>query len=307
MVRSRMQLPPETILLPFEDGPYRPKMGLLARDPAALIEIDALYPTQMALRRHLLASRHDAVFAAMPGSGAARAAVLDRLGEVLPARFPQWFSRAGTILHNRLTGETWDLAAPGIDPLEAAGRLVQEDFCVILPGPSGPVLAAAVLCFPTRWRLADKLGRPLADVHGDVPFYADRLARPVDRLIGQLRPDRMVERVNWSLLDDPALFQPGGKERTAGRITAANAGTALFLRTERQTLTPLAGPTLESGAVLFAIRVRVHPLAQICARPPEAARLAGAVRALPAEVQQYKNLLPFRAALLDWLDAHAAG
>ena len=55
--------------------------------------------------------------------------------------------------------------------------------------------------------------------------------------------------------------------------------------------------------MLFAIRVRVHPLAQACAGPAEAARLAGAVRALPEEMQRYKDMLPFRAALLDWLDA----
>ncbi len=166
------------------------------------------------------------------------------------------------------------------------------------------MLSAAVLCFPTRWRLAEKLGRPLAAVHGPVPYYAERLARPVERLMAQLRPGRLVERENWSLMEDPALFQPGGKERTApmSGITAGNAGAALFLRTERQALTPLAG-----GAVLFAIRVRVHPLAQACARPADAARLAGAVRALPEDMQRYKSLLPFRAALLAWLDARSGG
>ena len=138
-------------------------MGLVARDPSALIDIDALYPAQMAQRRALLAERHDEVFGAVPGSQAARAEVLALLAQLLPARFPDWFARdRAASLHNRLTGETWDLAAPGIDPLEAAGRLVQEDLCVITPGPEGPVLAAAVLCFPTRWRLAEKLGRPLA-------------------------------------------------------------------------------------------------------------------------------------------------
>lgn len=298
-----MDLPPETILLPFESGPYRLQMGLLARQATAPVEIDSRYPAQMALRRRLLAERRAAVFGALAGSGPARAEVLALLGAMLPRHFPAWFSRRGAQLDNRLTGETWDLTDPGIDPLEAAGRLVQEDLCVITPGPEGPVLGAAILCFPTGWRLADKLGRPLAAVHGPVPGYARRLARPVDRLIAGLRPGRMVERVNWSLVDDPDLFQPGGQGRTgpADPVTAATAGAALFLRTERQTLTKLQG-----GSVLFAIRVRMHTLAQACARPADAARLAGGVRALPEEMQRYKGLLPFRAALLDWLDARAA-
>jgi hypothetical protein len=302
MLASQRDLPAGTILVPFEDGPYRMQMGLTARDPAELIELDALYPEQMALRRSLLTERHNEVFGALAGSETARMHVLALLAGLLPSRFPQWFTREGALLHNRLTGESVDVVHPHVDPLEAAGRLVQEDLCVITPGPDGPVLAAAILCFPTRWRLADKLGQPLAAMHGPVPFYARRLARPVDRLLARLQPGRMVERMTWSLLDNPALFQPNGGSCTANRVTSANAGETLFLRTERQTLTPLP-----DGAALFGIRVRVHPLAQVCARPAEAARLAGAVRALPEEILEYKNILPFRAALLDWLDARAPG
>lgn len=177
-----------------------------------------------------------------------------------------------------------------------------RNLCVLLPGDHGPVFAAAVLCFPTRWRLHDKLGRPLPAVHGSVPFYGERLGRPVDRLIDRLAPGRLVERLNWSLVDDAALFQPGGKWRRDAerRVTAANAGDTLLLRTERQTLSALS-----AGVVLFTIRVRAHPLAQVCSRRDVAARLAGAVRALPAEMQHYKSVLPFRPALLQWLDTRA--
>ena len=40
----------------------------------------------------------------------------------------------------------------------------------------GPVFTAGVLCFPSRWRLMEKIGKPLSAVHGPVPLYADRLA-----------------------------------------------------------------------------------------------------------------------------------
>jgi hypothetical protein len=296
-------LPAESIPLPFEAGAYRMQMGLVGRSPTELIDIDDRYPSQLALRRDLLAARHDEVFAACPGSEAARVEVLAMLARYLPERFPAWFTRAGDRLHNHLTDEVWSLSDPPVDSLEVAGRLVQEDLCVLQPGPAGPVFAAAVLCFPTRWKLHDKVGRPLLGVHADVPFYADRLGGPVDRLIGRLRPGRLVERLNWSLVDDPALFQPGGKWRheAEARVTAANAGAVLLLRTERQTLSALPA----TGCALFTIRVRSHPLALVCARPDVAARLAAAVRALPAEMEHYKSVLPFRAALLAWLDTRA--
>ncbi len=297
------RLPDEAVHIAFEPGPYRMQMGLVAQDPLDLIEIDARYPEEMAERRRLLAERHAEVFAAEPGSEAACAEVLDRLAAVLPARFPGWFAREGDTLRNHLTGEAWNLAVPSPHPLEVAARLVQEDLCVLRLGPDGPILTAAALCFPTRWRLGDKIGQLLAALHGPVPIYPERLAAPVDRLLGRLVPGKLVRRVNWSLLDDPTLFQPArlSPAEADASITPENAGDRVFLRSERQTLSALPA----SGAVLFTIRVHVYPLARIAATPALAARLAEAVRALPEPIRDYKRLGGFEAALLAYLDARA--
>jgi hypothetical protein len=298
-------LPAEVVHLPFEAGPFRMAMGLLARDPAEMIELDDQYPAEMTERRALLAARHDEVFAALPCSEAAGRELLERLATLLPGRFPGSFSRDGAQLHNHITGETWDIAAPGMAPLELAGRLVQEDLCLLLPGPEGPVLIAACLCFPSRWSLAEKLGHPLAAIHGPVPFYGERLSRPVDRLLSTLKPGRLVERLNWSLVDDAALYQPAGHGRRGHNpdITAENAGQRVFLRVERQTLSPLP----ESGAVVFTIRIHRYPLERITADPALAATLLQAVSALPEAMAVYKSLLPFQAAVLAHLAARAAG
>jgi hypothetical protein len=294
-------LPAETIYRPYGPGPYRMSMDLVSTAPEAWFEIDERYPQDMAERRRLLATDHSAVFAALPASDAARAEALAMIADNLTATHPDWFSLDGATLHNHLTEEAW--ADPTLDPLELAGRLVQEDLCIIHPDDDGPIFTAAALCFPSRWRLADKIGRPLAAVHGPVPLYADRLSRPVDRFFRNLKPARIVERLNWSLLDDPALFQPGGKWRSTGdeAITPANVSDRVFLRVERQTLRALP----DSGSVLFGIRVHVYPLSGIIGTSPEAAALAEAVRALPPEIQHYKSLLVFRSALLSWLDAIA--
>ena len=302
-------LPPERLHLPFEAGPFRMAMGLVACPPGELIELDERYPAEMAERRTLLDTRHEDVFAACPGSGPAGMAVLARLASLLPERFPTCFRRNGTVLCNRVTGEDWDLGRPlPHDPLEVAGRLVQEDLCVLRLGSDGPMLDAAVLCAPSRWRLAEKIGKPLGAIHGPVPLYAERLGHPVDRLMRQLKPGRVAMRMNWSVVDDPALFQPGGKHRTAvdATITAANAGTRLHLRTERQTLSRLDPGGTEGGHVLFTIRVHSHPVDAVAAVPGAAARLAEAVRALPPDMARYKSLPVFRDALLGFLDAAAS-
>jgi hypothetical protein len=189
--------------------------------------------------------------------------------------------------------------------LELAGRLVQEDLCLIHNCDRGPVLTAATLCFPSRWRLDEKIGKPLSAVHEPVPLYADRLAGPVDRFMRHLKPDHIVSRLNWSLLDDPALFQPSGKWRieAATEITPANAGSRVFLRVERQTLRRLP----VSGAVLFGIKVHVYTLERVIDGPERASELAEAVQALPEEIQHYKSILPFKQALLAWLEERRGG
>jgi hypothetical protein len=298
------ELPAQQIYLPFETGPYRMAMALTTLPDSAWFEIDARYLDEMAERRQLLAERHDDVFGALPMSDAARTETLEMVVANLVTHAAHWFARDGNVLSNALTGETWDLSAQPCDPLELAGRLVQEDLCIIQSDEQGPHFTAAVLCFPSRWRLHEKLGKPLAAVHGPVPFYAQRLATPVDRFMVKVKPGHIASRLNWSVLDNGALFQPGGKWRVANNtaITPENAGETLYLRVERQTLRRLP----QSDAILFGIRVHNYPMATAITTPEAASRLAEAVRALPEETVHYKSLKAYGPALLGWLDARAA-
>lgn len=298
-----MRVPPqEAIHLPFEPGPYRMAMGLFTVPDQDWSEIDALYPAELALRRQLLRDRRAEVFDALPVSDAARAEALGLVTANLTAHHPDWFSLDGHRLTNHLTGDTTDLGSD--DPLAVAGLLVQEDLCLIQVQDTVPVFTAAMLCFPSRWRLADKIGKPLGDVHGPVPVYADRLERPVDRFMRHLKDSHIAARLNWSILDDPTLFQPAGKWRVEDNaaITPDNAGESLYLRVERQTLRRLP----RSDAILFGIRVHVYRLDSVITSPALAERLGAAVRALPSEIAHYKSLRPILAALLGWIDGRAA-
>lgn len=294
-------LPSETVYLPFELGPYRMAMGLFTVSDPAWFELDERYMDEMAERRRLLHEHHAEVFAALPESDAARTETLAAIADHLARYQRDCFARDGTTLHNRITGETWDIAAPSHDPLEVAGRLVQEDLCLVQNIDAVPVLTAAVLCFPSRWRLAEKIGRALAQVHGPVPLYGERLARPVDGFMRHLKPGHIAARLNWSVLDDATLFQPAGKWRQANNaaVTPQNAGDMLFLRVERQTLRRMP----HTDAILFGIRVHVYRLGRAIANAATAARLAEAIRALPESTTLYKSLPPIRTALLGWLDA----
>jgi hypothetical protein len=133
-----------------------------------------------------------------------------------------------------------------------------------------------------------------------VPGFAPALQRPVAHFFAALKPDRILARVNWGIADDPTLFQPIGRDADA-TITAETAGSALYLRLERQTLCRLP----ESQAVLFTIRTEITPLAEVIATSADALDLAGAIRDMDPAMLRYKHLTAVAPALLAWLESRA--
>ena len=283
--------------LPFEPGPYRPQMGLMALKPDDWIEVDDTLDRTLAHKRRMLAERHDEVFAALPDTEDAGAEVLEMLAAHLPRRFPTCYARKGTAIAIAATGELIEIDAPGVHPLETAARLVPEDLCLMRPTPAGYVLAAACVCAHSRWCLSNKIGRNLAEIHEPVPRYRTTLERPVDRFFDRIRTDRPVWRLNWTIHDTDAPFQPSSPPPRT--IEPDRFPQELFLRVERQTLRRLP----KSGDVLFTIRTYIHPLADVVAVPDAAARLAEAVAGLPADVRSYRSLDHFADALVAWLRA----
>jgi hypothetical protein len=148
------------------------------------------------------------------------------------------------------------------------------------------------VCFPNRWDVRGKLGLPVEAIHGPVPGYDRDLARPVDTLLGRLRPERGLARSNWALLPDPSLHQPEGRDPPAGFDPAG-----LWFRLERQTLRRLP----VHGSVLFTIRTLQWPLPEVAADRPAAQALADAVAALPPELARYKDLEACRSSVVEWL------
>jgi hypothetical protein len=294
---------PQPRYLPYLSGDFRLAMGLVALDPKLWIEPDDQFAPELREKERLLAERHGEVVATRPGSQPAQREVLDLLVAHMVGHYPDLLHDDGQTLSIPPTGaayrrDDWHDAA-----IDLAGRLVQEDFCLMAPGPGGYTLEAASLCFPSRWRLCEKLGQPMSIIHDPVPGFGDKLARPVDRFFDHLGVDRPVWRVNWSLNDDPTLFQPVRRQDadTDEAITVENAGDRLFIRCERQTLRRLP----ECGWILFTIKTYVDPIASLAGRPDAAAGLASAVRQLPEGTRRYKNVAPYQEALLDYLDGCA--
>lgn len=289
-----------TTYLPIDGRPLRVSMGTRPLDLADWIEIDEHRVAEMAEKERLIATQPDDVIASIPRGDAGSAETLDLLLAYLPDRFPDVYESRDEGLNDRQRGVV--VRSDGGHPIDVAGRLVQEDLCVMSRDGGQWLLTAASLCFPSRWRLADKVGHDLTAIHGPVPFY-QRIASPVQTFFDRLTPDRPIWRVNWTLLDDPALFQPEVASRWRDiDLAGRDLGDVLHFRVERQTLRSLP----RSGDVLFTIRTYVRPMRELEAmRPGAFADLADTLATTPGPTIDYKGWAPLRDATIAWLHAHS--
>lgn len=276
-------------------------LGLRPLDLDQWLEVDERYDEQMAEKATLLSERHDEVVAtASAGDGAA--------GEVADL-VTAWMGEHHAGLAAHLADGRADGPADGpaqrrseVHPIEVAARVVQEDLCVLVHDGSAWRLEAACVCFPSRWRLADKIGATVAQIHGPVPDYAGTTSRVVDASLDRLRVERPQWRLNWTILDEETLFQPTAA-RPAHPSPLRDLG-ALSLRVERQTLRRLP----DTGAILFTIRTYVSNLGDVVSTPGTAADLAATLRTCSPELAAYKgwtDLLPRVVAMLDRTAAQA--
>ena len=252
---------------PLDGSPYAMSLGVRPLLAEPRLEFDA---SQIDLKKQLLGTDPSFYFQALPGTEPLQQEAASDLG------FP------GASTENALN---W------------AGRQVAEDLLLLGDQPGWP-LVAGQLCFPNDWCLADKLGRPLFEVHAPVPGFAQRVGDATLKLFDKLKPERPIWRANWAVkvtgrLDLPppinATFEASKQE-----ITAANAGHRCYFRIERQTLS-----RLPSG-ILFTVKTSVAPIHTLSAEERQA--LATTLSTTPPEILAYKGLAPFAAPLMTYLE-----
>ncbi|MGX7874823.1 heme-dependent oxidative N-demethylase family protein [Mesorhizobium sp. ORM6] len=295
---------------PYDGSSKLFTIGLKPLDPMDWIEIDGHLQPYLAEKRRLYAEIPERVFVEETGTRDAQREVLELLGAYLPERFPDTYRRTDAGIE--IAGAANHLAIPsGIAdaPLVTASLLVQEDLILMRRGDSGWRLAAGSLCFPSSWSLLEKFGKPLQQIHEPVPGFGPgtRPAELINRMFDGLQ-GQAVERFNWSIQADSALYHPLSNveriDRATNRPTRFPDGDVkahAFIRVERQTLRKLPS----SRDILFTIRIHLDPLA-VLARHPDRATLAvsfaAQLEALDLDQLDYKGLTSDRDGLVSVLN-----
>lgn len=256
-------------------------MGVRALGERPWLISDENHAGEMRTKAELLAShRHDVLYTSTESAHAANAvcALIE--------------ADRGAPLMSAATAE--------MHPIERAARTVQEDLCLLQRRRDGWFLDASCLCAPTRWRLRSKVDQHIAQVHGPVRGYDERIARKVDQLFDRLS-ERPVWRRNWFLMTDPTLYQPDRPEHEE-IIPAEQVHARLLVRSERQTLR-----LVDDGWVLFTIRIQQAPLGDLLTTDERTDRFANWVANVSDDFGARRHLTaPQRAPILAALDHRSA-
>ncbi|WP_169544141.1 heme-dependent oxidative N-demethylase family protein [Sneathiella aquimaris] len=269
---------------PIEKADFQHSMGLSALKESWL-EVDENYLSQTAQKRNLLTNKRPHVLATLPGSENAQSHILDLVRQELN-------------IHHPTVDQSPAYKPAG--PLAQAASLVQEDLVLMQEVGGVFKLTAACVCFPSGWDLTEKVGHAISDIHIPVPDLNNRIGPSIDRFFSHLNPRKKVQRFNWGLFDDDALFQPGSHEnRQIGndRVTEQTIGDALFFRVEKQTLQRLP----ENRDTLFSIRIFNTPLSEVVSDQDRAARLLHALTTMDAPVRRYKAVARYEELLMAYL------
>ncbi|MCB9413334.1 MAG: DUF3445 domain-containing protein [Actinobacteria bacterium] len=273
--------PLRSYAVPLTPRPYRMVVGTRPTSKWLLPGVDG--PPQLAAKVEVLRKHAGAAVAVLPGAEHGVELLADLVDSTVPAG-----SDDGS--GHRMAGSAPEQA------LASVALRVQEDLCLLQRRSGQWRLWAACVCFPSHWRLTEKIGAGLDAIHGPVPGYRQRLAtastKVLDRLAGTTE---IVERFNWVLVDTPRLYTP--RAERFGDAEPRSDVDGLWLRTERQTLRALPGDL----GLVFTIRTFVTPLTDLTR--PERGALAKSMHGISDELHKYRSSLRYRNVVMSWLAA----
>ncbi|EJD01283.1 uncharacterized protein FOMMEDRAFT_21702 [Fomitiporia mediterranea MF3/22] len=207
-------------------------MGIRSMPWEEWVEVDNQLSRYHAIRVDRLARRGDKAIrtlparSGVPGGGSAAKELVYELAEYLSRRYPDtyrvtrhspspndygWYGE-GQVKEITIVPIDVTYNLDDEDPMKVSGLLVEDDLALMVEGDDGRYyFQAGAILVPGFWRMSDKLGMPLEDIHisGSVPQFREKLQYSMSRFFSKLSVDKPVIRNNYFFqivrpADDPA-------------------------------------------------------------------------------------------------------
>lgn len=209
----------------------RTSMGLKRLEKSNWLTIDSYYTSEHRIRNHLLKTSRQNVIQCLPGSEAACHEVLSIAVNFLTTRFSDHFTVEGQTVHNNIANESFVIGSACPNPLEVAARLAMEDFNVLMKNPetSEYHLQASATLFPAGWKLQERIGTTMANLHGPVPGWKQNIGGSVNRYVS-----RVSAFTTWLTLHNQGISTTcPPKQQWSAQTSSSSAPRISFLMLQR--------------------------------------------------------------------------
>lgn len=261
----------------FEEGDFRFRLGTIPGSEQEFFAPSPEAAAALAERRQWLRGDPDRYAALLP-EGCATA---DEFAEIV-ATWP---------FASRMASSWSGANGPNLGPLARmiqVSECLEPDFVLLIPRVTSTLpdftVVGGCVCFPSGWRLTDKLGLSVEQVHDAVPHLNAALGGQIDRLLAQLRPGRCVIRANWGVCRTSEFNQH--PDRNLPPVPPTVPAGEAWLRREDQCLFVLP----RTRGIVFGIRVIHTSWQELSRHRKAAAAVAQALRTMPSAMQDYKRL-----------------
>jgi hypothetical protein len=254
------------------------------------IMVDTEYHKEVDLRRSMYAqdAQHIYTTSGKRNYRKDELAAARLISRSLAQQSPEIFSFKRNKLRNKKSGESIDFANLKSSPLEQIAQHIQEDVIIVRKNSDGEYsIRSGFLAFPSNWYIHHFLDAPMSAIHQGLGKNND-LGRVINNVLEILPVGQPIRRNNWFINDDPTQAQTlshyGKSDFTYKPINAKNVLERLYFRSEYQTLSKL-----DSGAVMFTIKVQTFRLADAVEQPQLAKRL---LRGIVLKQESHPEILP---------------
>ncbi|KAF9452869.1 hypothetical protein P691DRAFT_771973 [Macrolepiota fuliginosa MF-IS2] len=292
--------------------PYRPfrwkyhqTMSLKEMEPNWWLELESTYRPRISQRKDLYSKHGVKVVDAMPGSELACVELMEMVIQFLCARYPNQFryDPSSGIFRNDIMGTSVD--TNNIKPLIFLLENVPEDFLIVQEDKATGLyhFRAGVSASAVGWNMSVKIGRPLHEVHGPVPFYKEKMQHSMDRFFSKMTCDKPIQRGSWGLEIGQPLYLQTEDPRWASRdIQDPDLDiNDIHLRVDWQTLRRLP----KSQAIVFNFKALFTPITHFREEPFVPRLVATVLRESQRPFMEYKASFHTEHKVLPALDAWA--
>jgi hypothetical protein len=135
------------------------------------------------------------------------------------------------------------LLLTNLTTLEAIGRSIAEDICILVKIDGKFRLIYTMVAFPNRWRPTEKIGKNISQIHSPIPNF-ENTAEKINNFLDFMPEYIPYRRENWGFTSVPDLYLPFDISKK----------DSLYLRKEIQTLIKI------ENYVIFLIKTEVKKM-----------------------------------------------